>query len=327
MNLFVKYMGLNLKNPLMVSASSITNSLNNIIKCEEEGVGAVVLKSLFEEEINADINAQLDMDDMYFWYPGAADKIRDISKEQGTQPYLKLIEKAKNQVSIPVIASVNCISASDWVNFSRNIQDAGADALELNVSTILPYKGETDPRKVEETIIEIVQRVKEQLNIPVAVKINPYFSNLIGMADKLEGAGANGLVIFNRFYRPDIDIVNLNVISHNSFSGPEEISQSLRWVGILSQHVSCDLAASTGIHGYEGVVKQILAGATVTQMCSSLYLRGLNHISQTLEDLKWWMETQKFSTIDDFRGKITDEKLNAAEFERIHFVDKNTRTL
>jgi len=278
MDLFVKYLGLNLKNPLIASASPITSNINNIKKCEEAGIGAVVLKSLFEEEINEDINAQLDKEDMYFWYPGAAEKIKNISKEESTRPYLNLIEKAKKETSIPVIASVNCVSSSAWTRFAKNIQSAGADALELNISTILPYDGNLHSWLLEEVITDIINKVKEEIDIPVVVKLNPYFSNLIGTAEKIENSGVKGLVIFNRFYRPDIDINKLEVISNNSFSGPEEMSQSLRWIGILSRRTSVDLAASTGIHDYEGVVKQLLAGAKVTQICSTLYLRGIDYI-------------------------------------------------
>ncbi len=327
MNLSTRYLGLNLQNPLVVSASPLTNKIENIRICEEQGVGAVVLRSLFEEQINDEIDAKLDQEDMYFWYPEAADHIKNISKEQVTQPYLKLIEKAKREVSIPIIASVNCFSAGDWVVFAKNIESAGADALELNVSTHLPYDEKMEEHHLEDTIAAIVANIKSQVNIPVVVKLHPYFSNIIATAKQLERSGANGLVLFNRFYRPDIDIERLEVISDNYLSTTKEMTHSLRWIGVLSRHVSCDLAASTGIHGYEEVVKQLLAGATVTQICSVLYIKGLKHISTILNDLETWMKTKEFTTIDDFKGLITDNRLNSANFEQIQFIEKNVRAL
>lgn len=327
MNLSTRYLGLDLRNPLVVSASPLTNNIENIRTCERHGIGAVVLRSLFEEQINDELESRLDQEDMYFWYPEAADHIKKISESQMLRPYLRLIEKAKKETEIPVIASVNCFSAGKWVVFARNIQDAGADALELNVSTHLPYDEKLEGVRMEHIILDIVKKVKEQIDIPVAVKINPYFSNLIATAKEMEQTGADGLVVFNRFYRPDIDIENLEVIADNYLSVPREMTHSLRWIGVLSKHVTCDLAASTGIHGYEGVVKQLLAGATVTQLCSVLYEHGLEHISLILKGLEGWMQEKGFSSVDEFRGRITDDKLNSAKFEQIQFIEKNINAL
>ncbi|MEX0680941.1 MAG: dihydroorotate dehydrogenase-like protein [Balneolales bacterium] len=327
MDLSTHYMGLRLPSPIIVSASPLTNHIDNIRTFETQGAGAVVLRSLFEEQINDELESLLDQEDMYFWYPEAAEHIRKISKGQSLRPYLRLIEEAKKAVSIPVIASINCFSAQNWVVFSKNIQDAGADALELNVSTHLPYDEKLEQNYLENAITTLIKKVKEQVDIPVAVKIGPYYSNIIGMAKQLEQTGADGLVIFNRFYRPDIDINNLSVISDNYLSVPGELTHSLRWIGVLSRHVSCDLAASTGIHGYEGVAKQLLAGATVTQICSILYLRGLDYISSILNDLEIWMEKKGFESIDDFRGMITDDRLNSAKFEQIQFIKKNLQAM
>ncbi|MEX2602983.1 MAG: dihydroorotate dehydrogenase-like protein, partial [Gracilimonas sp.] len=322
MDLSVKYLGLKLRNPLVVSASPLTSTVENIKACEEEGIGAVVLRSLFEEEINAELEGKLDNEDMYFWYPEAADHIKKLSKKQVTLPYLKLIEKAKQETSIPIIASVNCFSAGSWVKFARNIQKAGADALELNLATHIPHDDKIKEEHLTQTLTAIVKNVKKKLDIPVAVKIGHYYSNIIGTACELERAGADGLVIFNRFYRPDIDIESMEVISDNTLSSPKELTYALRWVGVLSQHVSCDIAASTGIHDYQGVVKQLLAGATVTQICSVLYLKGIKEISQILKDLEVWMDKKRFESVDDFRGKITDSRLNSAKFEQLQFIQK-----
>ena len=322
MDLSVNYMGLKLKNPLMVSASPLSSVLDNIKTFEKKGVGAVVLRSLFEEEIKAELQEQLDQEDMYFWYPEAAQHIRKLSKNQVTQPYLHLIQKAKKETSIPIIASVNCYSGGDWVKFARNIEDAGADALELNIASHLPYTPSMADVQVEKQIRDIVEKVKHELSIPVAVKIGHFYTNLVRTAKLLEDAGANGLVIFNRFYRPDVDIDTMEVISNNNFSSPKEVTYSLRWVGVLSRHVSCDIAASTGIHDYEGVVKQLLAGASVTQICSVLYLNGFDVIPKILEGLESWMKSKRFDRVSDFRGRITDSQLNSAKFEQIQFIQK-----
>jgi dihydroorotate dehydrogenase (fumarate) len=205
------------------------------------------------------------------------------------------------------------------------IEEAGADAIELNVSTHLPDDDSWNARDFEKNICDVVADVKRQVSIPVSVKIGPYFTNLIAIARGLEKAGADSLVIFNRYYRPDIDIEQLEVTSENYLSSPGELSQSLRWVGVLSQQVQCHLAANTGVHDYEAVVKQLLAGATVTQFCSVLYVQGLAYITTMLEDLKWWMKQKRFSSVGDFRGKMVDDRLNSAQFEQVHFVRKNVR--
>ncbi len=326
MDLSTRYLGLNLRSPLVVSASPLTNNIENIRMCEEQGAGAVVLRSLFEEQINDELEARLDEEDMYFWYPEAAEHIKRISKKQMIRPYLKLIEKAKKEVTVPIIASVNCYSAGNWTVYSKHIQDAGADALELNVATHLPYEEKMEGLQLEGTILDIIRKVKQQVTIPVSIKIAPYFTNIIGTAKEMERAGADGLVIFNRFYRPDIDIDKLEVISDNYLSTPREMTHALRWIGVLSKHVSCDLAASTGIHDYKGVTKQLLAGAAVTQLCSILYLEGLEYISVIKKDLESWMQKKGFTTVDEFRGKIAGDRINSAKFEQIQFIEKNIRS-
>lgn len=323
MDLSVQYMGLKLRNPLVVSASPLTWKLDSIKSCEEHGAGAVVLRSLFEEEIYDEIEGHLEKDDMYFWYPEAAGLVKDLSSEQMIKPYLKRIETAKKEVSMPVIASINCYSAGSWTMFAKNIEEAGADALELNVATRLPYEEEMDDRRMEQMQSEIIAAVKQQISIPVAVKIGPYYTNIIRAARKMVDAGADGLVLFNRFYQPDIDIDEIAMASDNYMSAPEEMLQSLRWIGILSPQLSCDFAASTGIHSYEQVVKQLLAGATVAQICTTLYKRGLDYIPWILEDLKGWMSEKGFVSVEEFRGRIADDRLSSPKFEQIQFIKKN----
>ncbi len=326
MELKTRYMGLELKNPLVVSSSPLSMDMENLRACEAHGAGAVVLRSLYEEQIVNELEGRLDEEDMYHWYPEAAEHVKKISRGQTLRPYLSYIEKARNEVSFPVIASINCFTPGNWTSFAEEVQKAGAHALELNVATHLPGAGEEPVAlEPEKNIRAIITEVKKRVDIPVSVKIGPYFTNMIGAAKGMEQAGADALVIFNRYYRPDIDIEQLEVTSENYLSSPREMSQSLRWVGVLSKHVSRDLAANTGVHDYEGVVKQLLAGATVTQFCSVLYIQGLGYIANMLEDLKWWMKQKRFASVDDFRGMIVDDKINSEKFEQIHFLRKNAR--
>ncbi len=326
MELTTRYMGLELRNPLVVSASPLTMDLENVRACEAHGAGAVVLRSLYEEQIVNELEGRLDQEDMYHWYPEAAEHVKKISRTQTLRPYLRYIEKVRDEVSLPVIASINCFTPGSWTSFAEEVQKAGAHALELNVATHLPGAGE-EPAELEpeQNVRAIMDEVKKHVDIPVAVKIGPYYTNIVRFAKDMEQTGADALVIFNRYYRPDIDIGQLEVTSENYLSSPGEMSQSLRWVGVLSRQVTCDLAANTGVHDYEGVVKQLLAGATVIQFCSVLYLQELSYIANVLEDLKWWMKQKRFASVDDFRGMIVDEKINSEKFEQIHFLRKNAR--
>jgi len=325
MDLSVKYMGLSLKSPLIASASSLTSKVENIREIAQNGAGAVVLRSLFEEQINEEINTDLAPNDMYHWYPEAADLVRSISKPQKAKSYLQLIEEARKTVDIPIIASVNCITDSDWVAFSKELENAGARALELNISTIMPTRADVDYMSVIDLSASIVANVKQHVSIPVAVKINHTPSIQIQMVQRLEQAGADALVLFNRPFQPDIDIDSLAVITDNYLSAPEEMLQTLRWVGILSQHVKGDIAASTGIYDHKGVIKQLLAGATVTQMCSTLYVNGISHIATINQNLEQWMEKKNFSTIDQFKGKLLENRLTTLHLERIQFIEKSFR--
>jgi dihydroorotate dehydrogenase (fumarate) len=327
MNLSTTYMGLELASPLVPGASPLTATISKIRRMEELGAGAVVLRSLFEEQIRDELDAHLDEEDMYFWYPEAAEHIRNLSRAQKTKPYLRLIEQAKSAVGMPVIASINCFSAGNWIAFATEMQNAGADGLELNVATHLPYDDSLGPGEIEKRICDVVEGITSRLDIPVAVKIGPYYSNLIETARMLAQAGAKALVLFNRFYRPDIDIETMQVISDRYLSVPGELTESLRWIGVVSGHVSCDLAASTGIHSHKGVVKQLLAGATVTQLCSVLYQKGIDEIGVIRRDLEQWMHQKGFDSVDRFRGRIVDTRLRSARFEQLQFIEKNEHAL
>lgn len=321
MDLSTTYLGLKLKNPIIISSSRLTGSLENIKKCAEHGAGAIVLKSLFEEQLLADPGKLLDQDEKYFWFPEAVEFINEHSKEQGMKEYLELIKAAKSEVEIPIFASINCNTPDEWPKFAAKLEEAGADGIELNIS-IMPFGREISSQDIEDTYIKIVEEVKKFVNLPVAVKISPMFTNIQGQVKRLEGAGADAVVLFNRLYRPDIDIENEKVIRKNILSGPEEITQSLRWVSLLSSSVSCDIAGNTGIHSSDGVIKHMLAGADAVQICSVLYKNGVDYIGVILEEIEKWFQKKNYSALSQIQGKLSREGKNAAAFERVQFMRK-----
>jgi len=319
-NLETTYMGLKLKNPLIVGSSGLTNSVENIIEIEKKGAAAVVLKSLFEEQINFAANHTIQQDESLNLYPEADDYIRNYTRQNDVSKYLKLITDAKAAVKIPVIASINCISGDEWVSFAKSIEDAGADALELNVF-VLPSDPNKSAADNEAVYFKVIDEVLSKVTIPVSIKISYYFSSLAKMATTLSWTGIKSLVLFNRFFSPDIDIENFEIKTSNVFSSPAELSISLRWVAMLSSHIKCDLAASTGVHDGKAVIKQLLVGARVVQIASVLYKKGFKEISSMLEELENWMERKNFNTIDQFRGKMSiEEAENPAAFERVQFM-------
>ena len=316
-NLSTNYLGLKLNNPLIVSSSGLTNSVEKIKKLEELGAGAVILKSLFEEQIQAEAG-QMISDNTY---PEAQDYILKYTKSNTVEEYLQLIENAKKAVKIPVIASINCISASEWVDFADDIEKAGADALELNIY-FLPTKKEISSEKFEELYYEVVTKVRKKTGIPVSIKIGLQFTNLVKLIHNLYIRGANGVVLFNRFFAPDIDIENLKFTAASVFSSPSDMRDTLRWVGIISDKVEkIDIAASTGIHDGKAAIKQILAGAKVVQVCSVLYKHGVEKIPVIKKDIENWMGLHHFKTIDEFRGKMNCRRIpDPTIYERSQFM-------
>lgn len=316
-NVGTNYLGLSLVSPLIVSSCGLTGSVDKIIRFAEAGAGAVVLKSLFEEQIRFEAGMQIQRSD----YPEAHDYISQYVKSNSLEEYLKLIESAKKAVKIPVIASINCISAAEWISFARNIESAGADALELNVY-FLPSQRDVSGEKIENLYYEVLQKIREVISIPVSVKIGYQFTNLAAAVNNMYLRGARGVVLFNRFYEPDMDIEAMKLTSSDVLSSPADIRQSLRWVGILSDKVErIDIAASTGIHDGKAVIKQILAGAKAVQVCSVLYKQGENQLKVMLDDLKSWMTRKNFKTIEDFRGKLNYSHIaDPALYERSQFM-------
>jgi dihydroorotate dehydrogenase (fumarate) len=313
------YMGLELRNPLLVASCSLSKSVDGIRKMEDAGAGGVILKSLFEEQIDKetrDIEQYID----HTWHTEAMDYVRNMGMELGPGDYLRLLESAKKSVSIPVIASLNCVSPRWWSEYARKLQNAGADALELNIAYMPSSPGRTSDQ-VEQLYCQIIEYVKSEIDLPVAVKIGPYFTALSSFAEALVNRGADALVLFNRFYQVDIDVDKMALVPGYRFSAPEEITIPLRWLALLSTTVECHLSATTGVHDSAAVIKMILAGATTVQVCSTLYQKGMDQIGILLKGLESWMAKHNFGSPDDFRGRLGREQAEHPElWDRLQYI-------
>jgi dihydroorotate dehydrogenase (fumarate) len=338
-DLSCKYLGLKLKNPVIVGSSGLTSSIGNLKTIAERGAGAVVLKSIFEEQIKfeADKFLQSDNPEMKSWqeafqgivsktefyYEEAYQYLTSYARDHTLNQYLSLISEAKKTIEIPIIASINCSTQYDWQYFAKRIQEAGADALELNVY-LLPSDFEKSGSENEKVYFDIIQEVIKFVTIPVSLKIGYYFSSLAQTALKLSETGIAGLTLFNRPYNPDIDIEDLQISSSNIFSTDTEYSHSLRWVALLSGKIKCDIAASTGIHNHETIIKQILAGADAVQMVSLFYKQHLHHfdvLPQIITGIETWMVRHGYNSISDFKGLLSKTNVhNPASYERVQFL-------
>ncbi|MBR8538257.1 dihydroorotate dehydrogenase-like protein [Carboxylicivirga sediminis] len=315
------YMGLKLSSPIIAASSGLTNSLEDIKHLEKAGAGAVVLKSLFEEEIVTEMERELHrMHSENYLYPETMDYYDTFDVEGTLSEYLKLINDCKKEVNIPVIASVNCITSHNWPAYARNLQDAGADAIELNIFS-LPSDTDRKGLDNEQVYFDIIEAVLKEVNIPVAIKISHYFSNLADIITRLSKTGIAGLVLFNRFYSPDIDVDNLEVIPTHIFSQEYEYTMPLRWIALTSSRTECDLAATTGIHDSRTILKMLLAGAQVVQLASTLYKNGIDSIERFNYELDKWMQKHEFKTLDDLRGSLSQSKaVNPAGYLRVQFM-------
>ncbi len=316
-----KYMGLRLKNPIIVGSCGLTASVEGLKRIAESGAAAVVLKSIFEEEIIKEheetLKKSLGFQDNnlefldYFDY-----QLKDdVLKKTAT-----LIEEAKKEIDIPIIGSLNCASSGEWISYAKHLEKAGVDALELNVFK-LPFDIEQKAEDQEKLYLSIVEKIKENVSIPVCVKIAPYSSNLAAMVKKIDDAGVNAITMFNRFYNVDFDIMTDEVKAGDPYSSNMDYFNTLRWISIMSGKVNCDLSASTGIHSAETAIKMIMAGATTVQLVSKLYKDGLGSIAGILKNIELWMDKRGYLSIDEFRGSVHHEpKENSEKFERVQFM-------
>ncbi len=324
MKLKTTYLGLELQSPVIVSSSTLTGSVESIKRCAEAGAGAVVLKSIFEEQISSEIKREEGYTDseIYDLYPEAQEYLNTFMRGTEVEIYERLIRESKKVVDIPIIASINCSDEGEWIRIARELQAAGADALELNIA-IAAFDRDIDPRKIEDEYVSILKKVEKNIKIPVSVKLGDHFTNISRMAFSLSKAGAKGLVLFNRFYNPDINIEKMKIVTGNSISSPKENHNALRWISLLSsQGIPCELSASRGVHTGEDVVKQILAGAKTVQICSTLYTNGIEYIKQINADIEAWMERHNFNDVESFRGIVNKEE-DIKVVERLQYLRRN----
>jgi len=322
MDLTTTYMGLALKNPIVASSSPLSYNVENIRRLEDAGAAAVVMYSLFEEQITLESN-QLDH---YLSY--GTDSFGEAlsyfpemeSYNTGPEKYLNLLSQAKEAVNIPIIGSLNGVSTGGWIEYAKKIQEAGADALELNVYYI-PTNVTVSGSEIEQMYLDILADVKKSVSIPVAMKLSPYFSATANMAYCLAEAGANALVLFNRFYQPDLDIEGLEVVPRLALSKSRELHLPLRWVAILYGRVPTDLAITSGVHNHVDVLKSLMAGAKVTMMASALLRKGPGRITKILKQMGKWMEEHEYESVTQMQGSMSQQSVaEPAAFERANYM-------
>ncbi len=312
-----QYLGLTLRSPLIVSSSGLTSTPGQLKEAEDSGAGAVVLKSLFEEQINAQIHSFPSSHE----YPEADDYVSNYIKSNSVDTYLDLIRNAKKNLKIPVIPSVNCYSAEGWTGFAKKMEDAGADAIEVNVF-YLPVDRKKSSVESEKLYFDLIGKLKTSVKIPIALKIGFRFSNILYMIDQFYKRGIAGVVMFNRFFEPDIDINRMEIIPASVFSKEYERRYVLRWIAMASsQDIKIDISASTGVHTGQDAVKYLLAGAKTVQVCSVLYEKGLGHIKTMNDQISDWMDSKNFRRIDVFRGRLNYLNYEKpAVYERTQFM-------
>lgn len=317
-----KYMGLSLRSPLVVSANPLSQKLENIVAMEDAGAGAVVLFSLFEEQIRQESEkAESVQQSTTNSFAEAADFFPDLDDYSiGTGEYLEIIRQAKERVDMPVIASLNGVTPEGWIEYARDIEQAGADGLEINVYFI-PADIRLTSADVEKRYLDIVKMVRNTVEIPVAVKLNPYFSSIGNISQKLHEAGADALVLFNRFYQPDFDIEELKALPNLNLSHPAEIRLPLLWIAVLYGRIPVSLAATTGIHGAKELIKYLLAGADVGMVASAILGHGIPWIKDILEDLENYMTEMRFQSVDNFRGSMSQRDISdPTAYERSNYI-------
>ncbi|HOZ69912.1 MAG TPA: dihydroorotate dehydrogenase-like protein [Chitinophagaceae bacterium] len=322
MTLQSTYMGLKLNSPIVVSACTLSEQLDNIVKMEDNGAGAVVMFSLFEEQIRKE-EARMNtvMSETSYAFPEALDYFPDLDDfNVGVDEYLENIRKAKERVNIPIIGSLNGITTEGWIDYSKQIEQAGADGLEVNIFFI-PADITMSSSEVEHRYLNIIEAIKSNVKIPVAVKLNPYFSATGNMAMRMKNSGADALVLFNRFYQPDFDINELVLKTDLHYSEPSEIRLPLLWIALLFEKVKLSLAATTGVQSAVEVVKYLLAGADVVMTASSLYKNGIPYLKTMNKELQDWMYMMGFEDITSFRGSMSQQNVSdPTAFERANYI-------
>ncbi len=312
-----KYLGLTLKSPLIAGSSKQTSTIDHVREAEDNGAGAVVLRSLFEEQINYYVS-QIPLSS---GYPEADDYLTSYTRSNSVDEYIDFIRKSKESLSIPVIPSINCYTSSGWTGFAKNIEEAGADAIEINVF-LLPVDRKKTSEGTEKIYFDLIGKIKKSIRIPVALKIGYRFSNILYMIDQFYMRGVEGVVMFNRFFEPDVDVENMKIVPSEVFSREYEMKYVLRWIAMASaQNLKINISASTGVHNGKDAIKYILAGADSVQACSVLYARGAEHLKTMNREISEWMDRKGFANISDFRGRLNYANYEKpAIFERTQFM-------
>jgi dihydroorotate dehydrogenase (fumarate) len=321
-SLATSYLGLKLRNPLVVSSSSLTDSLDKLQRLQEAGAGAVVLKSIFEEQIQLDSKAvSAALDATADSSAEATSYFADIDFEVGPAEYLKLIEQARKSLSIPVIASLNCLHKGNWGDFAKKIESAGAQALELNIYSIQTDLAATS-EKIERDYLDIVGEVRKAVKLPLSVKLSPFFTSIPHMVGEVAKKGANAVTLFNRFYQPNLDLENMTVASRLQLSKPEDALLPLRWIALLFGRVpNLEFAATGGIHDGKTALKMITAGASVAMVCSAIFKHKEKHLGEMLKEMEAWLKEKDYGSVDEVRG-ILSQKTNPQPqaFERSQYI-------
>jgi dihydroorotate dehydrogenase (fumarate) len=327
MDLTTKYLGLTLRSPLVASASPLSEEISNIKKLEDAGIGAIVLYSLFEEQI------RLEQEEYNFHTTHGTDAFAESLSyfpeiddyKLGPELYLEHIRKAKAAVTVPIIASLNGSSLGGWTSYAKEMENAGADAIELNIYNI-PTNADMTGTQVEQQYVDILKAVKGAVKIPVALKLSPYFSNFSNVAKRFDEAGADALVLFNRFYQPDIDLDEFEVTPNLILSQSNAMRLPMRWIAILKDNIKADLAATSGIHTGTDVIKMMMVGANVAMLCSSLLKHGINHVKNIEDHMKQWMRENDYKSISEMQGSMSQQKIaNPGSFERAQYMKAITK--
>ena len=321
-NLKTTYMGIELKSPIILGACNISDDLSELKKAEQNGVGAIVFKSLFEEQIQLE---RLQFEDRLTQYDHIHAQMITIHPRveyAGSETHLVRLRNAKERLSVPLIASLNAVHPDSWLEYATELAQTGVDGLELNLYQV-PLDFDKDPREIEESQIEIVRKIKEKISLPVSVKLSSDYTNVLRFIKKMDEAGVDGLVLFNSFFQPDIDVDAQQHKKNFNLSRPGEYRKSLRYAGLLYGNVNADVCSSRGIFTGEGVVKQLLSGAAAIQMVSAVYKNGLEQIAVANKELSDWMERKGYTSIEEFRGKLSQKNLGADSlvYRRAQYVD------
>lgn len=318
-NISTRFFGLQLKSPVIAASSSMTGHADQVVKLAEAGAGAVVLKSIFEEEIYHELQEELSLRSDLHSDPEYLDYFDYVIKDENIKKYISLISEVKSRTNVPIVASINCVSSGDWVLFARKIEDAGADALELNLF-VTPSDVTKTSENNENFYFETIAKVLQAVKIPVSVKISPYFSNLSAVVRQLAQTGIAGITIFNRFYSPDIDIQSEQITYADVLSTASDYLLPLKWTGILSGQMKIDLAATSGIHSAETALKFILSGAAAVQVASAVYKDGTTAITKMNQGISDWMDQKGYQSIPEFQGSLSLAATSAQAWERSQFM-------